>query len=428
MFYDEGMKITILAYGSRGDVQPYVALGLALKARGHAPCLAVPENFTDFVRSFGLEAASIAGDTRALMDFEDARRWIWEGRNLEFFLGMRRAILPVREKFAADMLAACRGASGVLSSPVTEFIAPSVAEAVGARCALSFLAPQVPSGAYAPIPVGLASFGLAPLNRLSHAVFEAAWWRINRPQVNQARRGWGLAPQRRSPSPGHRKRGSLVLMGYSAAVAPPPPDWSENLLVTGAWQLPAQAAAQMPGDHHDQGFLRWLEEGPPPVYFGFGSMPVPDHAEFMEMAAEVCEELGMRALIGAGWNDVSAQACDLPDNLAVVEQADHAWLFSHCAAAVHHGGAGTTQAALSAGLPSVVCSFFADQPYWGRRVEALGAGRHFHFRDISPRRLKRALQEAISEGCQARASELAAAMAAEGGAAMAAGALEKAFT
>jgi sterol 3beta-glucosyltransferase len=135
----------------------------------------------------------------------------------------------------------------------------------------------------------------------------------------------------------------------------------------------------------------------------------------------------MRALIGSGWTDIQMAACDLPDNLAVVEQADHAWLFPQCAAIVHHGGAGTTHAGLSAGVPNVVCSFFADQPLWGGRVSKLGVGTHMRFRDISYARLKACLEGALREEVAAKASQLGAALAAENGVETACEALEKAL-
>ncbi|MES2200921.1 MAG: glycosyltransferase, partial [candidate division FCPU426 bacterium] len=123
------MKISLLAYGSRGDVQPYVALALALKARGHQPLLAAPENFRSFVEGFGLDYAPLAGDTRGMMESGEAGRLILAGRNRAFFLEVSRQMEPMKERFWDSLLAASRGADVVLNSPVTEFIGPSAAEA-----------------------------------------------------------------------------------------------------------------------------------------------------------------------------------------------------------------------------------------------------------------------------------------------------------
>jgi sterol 3beta-glucosyltransferase len=211
-------------------------------------------------------------------------------------------------------------------------------------------------------------------------------------------------------------------MGFSPHLFPKPSDWADSIHVTGPWTLPEGAGTG--DDSRDPGFVAWLEESPP-VYFGFGSMPVPHHEAFIEMASEICEELGLHALIGPGWNDLKMQACDLPDNLALIEQADHAWLFPQCAAVTHHGGSGTTHAAVMAGVPSVVCPFFADQPFWGRQIHSLGLGSVLPFRKISPDRLKRALLDALDEKTQAKASAMGALMRQEKGAARAVQVLER---
>ncbi len=312
----------------------------------------------------------------------------------------------------------------MLNSPVTEFIGPSAAEAAGARSALSFLAPMLPSSEFASPAFPVSSFGLPFLNTLSHDLASWGWWSIHKQGVNQARQRWGLPPLGASPTTGYLKKGGLALMGFSPSLFPRPADWNPGSVVTGAWELPSGSRGSESQDAEDPGFLAWLEDGAPPVFFGFGSMPVPDHEGFMEMAASLCEELGLRALIGPGWNDLDMAACDLPDNLAVVEKADHAWLFPQCAAVVHHGGAGTTQAALRAGVASVVCPFFADQPFWAKRVAALGAGTRLPFRKMDYPGLRGALLDALSEKTQARAAALGLAMRQEQGCDRAVDALE----
>ncbi len=419
------MKVALLAYGSRGDVQPFVALSLALKARGHAPLLAAPENFKEFVQSYGLDYAPLPGDTRAMLEEGGAARNVLKGNSRAFFVEVARRMEPLQERLWEGLAVAVSGADCAVSSPVLEFLGPSVAEAKGVRSVLSFFSPQPASAEFAHLAFPVASFGLPWLDRASHTLADWGWWSIQKEGVNRARRHFGLKPWARSPTPRYLEKGGSALMAFSPDLFPRPKDWAKNLLVTGSWQMPENAA---PGgtdsrDAADPGFVAWLEEGPP-VYFGFGSMPVPHHDAFVEMASEICEELGMRALIGPGWNDLTMQACDLPDNVAVIEHADHAWLFPQCAAIVHHGGAGTTHAAVRAGVPSVVGSFFADQPFWGRRIEALGLGRHLPFKKLRPEGLKRALLDALGESTQARAAAMGEKLRREDGCAAAVSALE----
>jgi sterol 3beta-glucosyltransferase len=353
-------------------------------------------------------------------------RAIQAGDNLAFFRAASAALQPMMESHLDSMRAASEGADLVISSPVTEFTAAVAAEACGAKFALSYLVPMAPSSHYAPFVLGPRSLGMGCLNRLAHGFGNRIWWSVSKREITRLRARWGLKPQAASSTSLHRKSGGLELFGFSPTLFPKPADWTASQHVCGAWQLPATAGEVLGGDDQDPGFVQWLEDGSPPVYFGFGSMPVPDHEGFLEMAAELCEEIGMRALIGAGWNDINMKACDLPDNLAIVESVDHAWLFPHCAAVVHHGGAGTTHAALAAGVPSLIASFFADQPFWGRSIKALGAGHSMRFQDMSYDTLKRALEMTLEEAVVQRAAEMGALLKNENGTLAAVNLLERA--
>jgi UDP:flavonoid glycosyltransferase YjiC (YdhE family) len=148
---------------------------------------------------------------------------------------------------------------------------------------------------------------------------------------------------------------------------PTPADWDASSHVTGYWFLPRQPDWQPPAE-----LLAFLERGPAPVYVGFGSMPSQDAERKTRLVLDAVAQSGQRAILATGWGGL-AQA-SAPPGVFVLDSAPHDWLFERCAAVVHHGGAGTTAAGLRAGKPSVICPFFGDQPFWGRRVHALGAG------------------------------------------------------
>jgi sterol 3beta-glucosyltransferase len=158
-----------------------------------------------------------------------------------------------------------------------------------------------------------------------------------------------------------------VLHGYSEHVLPRPADWPDGALVTGYWFLESDATWQPPDRLRD-----FLAAGDPPVYVGFGSMAGADPRRLARVVAEATRRAHVRGLLAIGWGGLDAG--DLPDSVLAIDEAPHDWLFPRVAAAVHHGGAGTTAAALRAGRPSVICPFIGDQPFWGRRVRALGAG------------------------------------------------------
>ncbi|MCG8553454.1 MAG: glycosyltransferase, partial [Desulfobacterales bacterium] len=158
-----------------------------------------------------------------------------------------------------------------------------------------------------------------------------------------------------------------VLHAFSRHVAPPPSDWPRTAAVTGYWFL-----NQSDGWKPTPELEAFLEAGQPPVYVGFGSMAGRNPRRLANIVINALRESGARGIIATGWGGLQAER--LPQTILQINQAPHAWLFPRMAAVVHHGGAGTTAAALQAGKPSVIVPFFGDQPFWGRRIHMLGAG------------------------------------------------------
>ena len=200
----------------------------------------------------------------------------------------------------------------------------------------------------------------------------------------------------------------LELQMYDAALVPRL-RWDARRPLTG-YLAPGQEIREAIGEARlSADLVSWLETGDPPVLFGFGSMPVQDPAATVALIADVSRSLGVRALVTAGWGRLAALD---PDDAAVrvVGPLDHGAVMPRCVAAVHHGGAGTTAASVGAGLPTVVCSVFADQPFWGARVQEAGAGAHLRFRDLDRDRLARAVRAALDPAVRGRAGALAGRM------------------
>ena len=190
---------------------------------------------------------------------------------------------------------------------------------------------------------------------------------------------------------------------------PEPPDWPETAAVAGYWFLEEPEWTPPPD------LQAFLDAGDPPVYVGFGSMIGRDPERTARLVAEALRAAGVRGLLATGWGGLSPT--DLGDDLFVLEQAPHDALFPHCAAVVHHGGAGTTAAGLRAGRPTVVCPFFGDQPFWGRRVHTLGVGpAPIRQTDLTAPRLAAAIQQATgSDAVRQRAEALGRTIRAEDG-------------
>jgi len=375
------LRLTCLALGSRGDVQPFVALGQALQARGHQVCIATELEYLELARQAGLGAACVGGSILEQMDFEMVYQSLdAAGKSLPlgFALSFLKQIGPLVERIVAESLAACQGADGILASTLGRYPGQSVAEHLGLRLLPVHFHPHAPTRSYpdlsfpdAPAWLPAACMpGRGAYRLLTHTLGAQGLWQILRPAVNHARRNvLGLpALSARSLWRQVSQPPDLSLYAYSPFVAPPPPDWSAAQAVTGYWFLPPSP------DWQPQAELQiFLENGPPPVYIGFGSLLAGrDPDGVTRLVLEALEQSRQRGLLYAGWGDFARQP--LPPTCLRIESVPHAWLFPRLAAVVSHCGAGTTAAALRAGVPVVGVPFFGDQLFWSRQVQALGAG------------------------------------------------------
>lgn len=425
------MEIALLALGSRGDVQPFIALGLALRRAGHTARLVGLADYAELVAAYGLPYSAVVGAASELMD----RELVYEaldaaGNPLGFARRFLAHIEPLVTRLCAECLEACRGAEALVASTLGLYPGLFVAEKLGLPLVPAHFHPlgstaELPDLSFGAPPPWLPLAGL--YNRATHELAAHGLWQLLRGPLNRARReALGLAPigapalwaRVRRPAP-------LTLYGYSPLVAPPPADWPASRVVTGYWALERPTNWAPPA-----ALVRFLEAGPPPVYIGFGSVLAGrDPGAVTGLLVEALGRAGVRGLIYRGaWGDLAASA--LPDHVLAIDGAPHDWLFSQVAAVVTHGGAGTVAAALRAGAPIVSVPFYGDQRFWARRVAALGAGQQAIPRhELSAGRLAAAIGRVCADQTmRRRAGELAAALAAEDGAARAAQALTDTFT
>lgn len=363
------MHITILTVGTRGDVQPYVALGLGLQRAGHTVRLATHAIFRDFVSAHGLEFAPLKGNPQEIMSGAGGQAWMASGRNpVAFVRHGLRLLRPVLRRMLADSLTACQGTEAVIFSTFA-FGGYHAAEKLGVPCFASALQPITRTRAFPNIQVAPRRRQSQTLNYLSHVLGEMAFWLVLRGPVNAWRRDALRLPPLplRGPYPIMHRQRMPFLYGFSPHVVPKPFDWGDWIHVTGYWFLQDGGSWQPPDD-----LARFLDGGPPPVYIGFGSM-APRRAEALTaIALNALRRTGKRGILLKGWAGIGQG--QLPENVYLLDAAPHEWLFPRMAALVHHGGAGTTAEGLRAGVPNIVAPFFADQPFWGRRVAELGVG------------------------------------------------------
>ena len=363
------MKIVITALGSRGDIQPLVALGAALRDAGHVVCIATDPVFRPMIEARDLLFAPMGHDIRALLAGEQGALFE-HGRNpLVLALAIRRMSGRLGRMWGDEVVQALEGADALIAGGAGIWVGVAAVERLGIPVIGAGLQPLIPTRCFPSpfLPPPSRSWpGWA--NMLSHRVIEWIMWQAFRPLTNVARvQAWGLQPWGlASPARHVQAAGVHSLQGYSPVVVPPPADWPAEIHVTGYWFLD-----HLPDWQPPQSLVDFLEGGAAPVYVGFGSMGERHPRAATRLLLDAIQQSGQRAVVSVGWAGLGET--DLPPNVALVDDIPHDWLFSRVAAVVHHGGAGTTAAAVRAGVPSVIIPFLGDQPFWGARLAHLGA-------------------------------------------------------
>ncbi len=362
------MKITILSVGTRGDVQPYIALGLGLRAAGNDVCIAAASNFEQFICGYGLEYARLEGNFRELME-ADIMQQLMEKRNpLQAYGEMTKMLRHILECFAADSWKACQGADAVIFSTlgVTGY---HIAEKLGIPNCWALLQPMSCTRAFPSVIMPVGKYHSGTLNWFTHFIEDQMSWQPARGFINRWRKDFlGLKPMPfMGPKALLEKRRYPMIYGYSPTVLPKPSDWGDSIHVVGYWFLDRADDWQPPATLED-----FIKSGSQPIYIGFGSMNNREVGEMTQIVVEAISQAKVRAVLATGWGSLAD--FNLPDTIYKVDAIPHDWLFPQMAAAVHHGGAGTTAAALRAGIPNITIPYVMDQPFWGRRVFELGVG------------------------------------------------------
>jgi len=405
------MRIAIVAPGSRGDVEPYIALGKGLEKAGHVVRLVTHQNFEMLVNSHGLEFWPVEG---SVQDIAQGMAALLEGGN---FLAILSQMGKEAQRGALHLatvgLAACRGMDLVLAGIGGLFVGLALAEKLRLPLLQAYYIPFTPTRAYPSFLFPKLPSWLAGIpNRLSYQLARQMMWQAFRPADRLARRevlGLPRAPFW-GPLNSDCARNYPILYGYSPSVIPPPSDWDDNIHVTGYWFLDPAADWTPP-----RALIEFLQAGSPPVYVGFGSMSNRKPEETADLVLQALARTQQRAIILSGWSGL--HKANLPDSVFMLDSIPFYWLFPRVAAVVHHGGAGTTAAGLRAGVPSVVIPFFGDQPFWGQRVAELGVGPEpIPRRKLTVERLAQAIQKALTDQTmRQRAANLGSKIQAEDG-------------
>lgn len=396
------MKITVVAFDSRGGIQPYAALSLGLQEAGHEVTMAVTEDYAPDLRARGLTVAALSGDTQA-----EVRA---SGGAAEMSMRDRNAMMRARtaqlvDTHVPELLAAATGSDIITGGIGGGLMGKPVAEKIGAAFVDAHLQPiGPPTGAYPGVLIHTPSWLGAAGWSLSHRLTGIAIGLPIRGGATRARETLGLPAK--APAPDSTLP---VLYGYSPLVVPKPPEWGPNRHLTGYWSLPAAPDWSPPED-----LLEFLDAGPVPVCIGFGSMSSADPKALTDLVVAAAARAGARVVLLSGWAGLEA---DRSEDVYVTNEAPHDWLYPRTCAVVHHGGAGTTSAAILAGVPAIVVPFAVDQPFWGSRVQALGVGpRPIRRKALTVEALADALRQTLADTAMTqRAADLGRRVRAERG-------------
>ncbi|KAE8336658.1 hypothetical protein BDV24DRAFT_155031 [Aspergillus arachidicola] len=417
--WDLHLNIVIQVVGSRGDVQPFVALGKELQKYGHRVRLATHAKFEHFVRTADLEFYPIGGDPVELMSYMVRNPGL-----IPSIKSLRAGDIQRKRASMAEILDGCWRsciepdpydkapfvADAIIANPPS-FAHIHCAQALGIPVHLMFTMPWTSTRAFHHPLANLKYSGNDPSlgNLLSYHFVEWLTWQGLGDLINSWRKDvLGLDPVPTTEGPNLVEALNVPFTYcWSPALIPKPNDWASHIDVCGfffrdppAYEPPAELDA-------------FMRAGPPPVYIGFGSIVLEDVEKTLSILLDAIQETGVRAIISCGWSGLERR--ETP-NVHYIGDCPHEWLFQHVAAVVHHGGAGTTACGLRNGKPTTVVPFFGDQPFWGNMIAAVGAGPEpIHHKNLTARSLADAITYCLTPQAAAVARDIADRMSQECG-------------
>lgn len=383
--------ISILATGSRGDTQPYIALGVALKKAGKQVRVAAFENYESFVREHGLNFFPIRGDIEMVAKSESVKKSRNADNPLKVVLGFRelqKLVFEVQE----DFYRACEDSEAVIYHPGAA-IGYFAAQKMGIPAIFAPPFPMAPTSEYPAI----IFYGKVPSNRainlLTHKVFSQIMWStVSSPIKSYWMKKFGTSPENfGNPFARQNSRRYPTIISSSKHIFPVAGSDLEYVTTTGYWFLDESDQWAPPSE-----LTKFLEEGEKPVYLGFGSTGLQSTGDLTEMMIEGLRLAGKRGIVATGWGGLKNQDVASTDIL-FIQSAPHSWLFPRVQAVIHHGGAGTTAAGLRAGVPSIIIPFSNDQFSWGKRVFDLEVGSEpLSHKNLTAQKLADAICQATS--------------------------------
>ena len=361
------MRVTILAVGSTGDIQPYLALAVGLKKEGYTVRFVANTNFANFVTDHGVDFFPIQVDSFKISQSPQAQAWYESGSMLTLLLNTQRVLRPLIHQFLADILEACHQSDLIIYHSFALPFVYFIGKELDIPCIPASIDP-LPTREHPALALNVNWSRSKVFNLFTHHLVDQFGWRVFLPVLRKSWRG-KVDISALNPYKQILKEQRLVLCAYSPVVVPRPKDLPEHVVITGYWFLDHHSNWQPPTD-----LVEFINSGKPPIYIGFGSIGNPNERNHTaDLVLRALEETGQRAVLAAGWGEMGIGQ-QLPKDVFLLKSIPHSWLFPRMAAVIHHAGPGTTAAGLSAGIPNATVPHFGSHFFYAKCIADLGAG------------------------------------------------------
>jgi UDP:flavonoid glycosyltransferase YjiC (YdhE family) len=378
------LNIGIFTYGTRGDIQPYIALALGLIDKDHRVIIAAPENFKELVEGFGIAFHPLHGNAEEIMNSPEGQSVLQTENTIKlmkyFFKALHEIKVPLRESYINGI----NKIDFIIANSATLPITSAIAEKQNKRIALTyFMPPVVPTAEF---PLGDFDILNFPLyNKLTYKLAHMFFWKFVKRETNEFRQELGLPVLKENLIDYIGKQKPLDLYCISPSLIPQPKDWDANHKITGFLTIPEEKETNYFVHQTPAGLNDWLQKGDKPIYIGFGSNGVGNTEKFISILNEILNKTNERILFCTGWSLFK----DLPEhkNLFIAKYVNHGAILPKCKVGIFHGGAGTLAAMLRNNLSVIIISFYTDQPTWGKIVERMNLGVHIPVKKLNAYRL-----------------------------------------
>lgn len=384
------MNIGIFTYGTRGDLQPYVALALGLMDKGHQVTLCATEDFKDFVEGFGVNFQSLWGNAETMMNSVEGQSILQTENSIKLMKYYFKVLHDNRKHLRISYYEAISKVDFIIANSMTLPIVSAIAEKQNKKVALTyFMPPVVPTREF---PIGDFDILNFPwYNKLTYKIAQGFFWKFIKQDTNEYRKELGLPELKQNLITYLDKQKILDLYCLSQFLIPQPKDWEPHHKITGFINIPKQKRENHFLDRTPLELSEWLSKGEKPIYIGFGSNGIGNTTKFTKIITELLEKTTNRILFCTGWSVFD----NLPshNHLFVTKYVNHETILPQCKLGVFHGGAGTLATMLRNNLPVIIVSFYTDQPTWGKIIERKKLGVHLPVKSLSVDKLISAMQK-----------------------------------